>query len=52
MAADNVSGIEHIKIVEVIVCHESNTFQSLKGNIVINCITISFHLPDMLSIDH
>ena len=52
MASGNGSSIGHIKIVDVIFFHESNMFHSIRGNLVINCITISFHLPDMLSIDH
>ena len=48
----NVSGIVHNKRAEGIVCHEINIFHPSKSPHVVNCITIIFHLPDTLSIEH
>ena len=52
MAARNVPGIGNIQRVEVVVCHKANIFHPIKGSVFINCSTIRFHLPDMLSIEN
>ena len=52
MSSGNFTSIVNIQRAEGIVLHESNFFNPLKGPLVFNCSTISFHMLDTISIEH
>ena len=52
MASVNVTSNVPIQRVEVIFSREINLFRPIKGPLVVNFITIIFHLPETLSIEH